>query len=56
MVAFESGNNPTWDHTFEIELNAINSSDILTLTLLENCLISDDVLATTAESVKTIKD
>jgi hypothetical protein len=56
MVAKDSGDNPSWDHTFEVEVNQINSSDIVTLTLLENRLIRDDVIGAITQPAKILKE
>ncbi len=56
MVSKDSGDNPSWDHTFEVEVNSSNISDILTLTLLENRLIRDDIIASIAQPAKVLKD
>ena len=47
-MANEGGDNPEWNHTFELEINPINSKDILTLTIMEHRLIRDDFIANIA--------
>ena len=56
MVSKDSLDNPTWDHTFEVEVNSSNLSDILTLTLLENRLIKDDIIGSFSQPARTLKD
>jgi len=56
IVAKDSGDNPSWDYTFEVEVNSMNSSDILTLSLLENRLIRDDLIGSVTQPAKTLKE
>lgn len=56
IVAKDTGDNPSWDHTFEVEVNSMNSSDILTLSLFENRLIRDDFIGNVTQPAKTLKE
>lgn len=56
VVAKEAGDYPEWNHSFEFEINAATSKDSLTLSCLENRLISDDLIGTAIFPVKEFKD
>lgn len=56
MVSKDSGDNPSWDHTFEVEVNSSNLGDILTLTLMEHRLIRDDIIANVSQPARVLKD
>jgi hypothetical protein len=56
MVSKDSGDNPSWDHSFEVEVSSSNLSDILTFTLLENRLIRDDIIGSISQPAKVLKD